>query len=63
MRRLFAYLQRNPVVLSGPCFVIVIASLAAGSRNWFGTAFVSAWFAASVVFHARRRRDGGPWLR
>jgi hypothetical protein len=60
--RVFGYIQRNPAAVSGPCFVIVMANLAAGARDWVGIAFVSIWFAASVAYHVRRRRRGGPWL-
>ena len=62
VRRLFNYIQRNPLVVSGPCFLIVMVNLTQGAHNWFGIAFISLWFAASLVAHVRRRRRGGPWF-
>ena len=62
MRRFFSYIQRNPIVVSGPCFLIVMVNLTQGVHNWFGIAFVSVWFGASLVMHVRRRRRGLPWI-
>ena len=62
MRRFFSYIQRNPIVVSGPCFLIVMVNLTQGVHNWFGIAFVSIWFGASLVMHVRRRRRGLPWI-
>jgi hypothetical protein len=62
VRRFFGYVQRNPLAVSAPCFLIVMVNLTQGVHNWFGVAFVSVWFGASLVVHLRRRRHGGPWF-
>ena len=62
MSRFFGYIQRNPAVVSGPCFVIVMANVATGVHDPVAVVFVSVWFLASLAYHARRRLRGGPWL-
>jgi hypothetical protein len=62
VRRLFTYIQANPLAVSAPCFLIVIVNLTQGVRSWFGLTFVTAWFVGSLAFHIRRRRRGGPWF-
>jgi hypothetical protein len=63
MRGKLQYLNRNPIVLTAPCFCLLVLNLAIGNQwDWVGDGLFLTLFALSLVKMIQRHRQGLEWV-
>jgi len=63
MREKLQYVNRNPIVLTGPCACLLVLNLAIGNKlDTVGDGLFLTLFVLSLVKMIQRHREGLEWI-